>query len=259
MESELEPQDHSAVQPGKIRSFFSRHALALGILGATLLLVIGIVLGAAINLVSTIYATKYLVKSGLLAGAGNAASLQAAPVVPIEVKPGAPVMGDPNAKVTIVEFGDYQCPFCHEFFTALFPQLKREYIDTGKVKFVYQDFAFLGDESKAAGEAAKCAQDQNKFWEYHDYLFNHQDGENKGAFTVPKLKQFARALQLDTGKFSACLDTHAKQAEDQQETDSGIGYGIQATPTLFINGHKYEGVGTISLLKQAIDQATKDN
>ena len=91
---------------------------------------------------------------------------------------GAPRLGDAGAKVTIVEFADFQCPFCGRFQQTVYPQIKSDYIDTGKAAFIYQDFSFLGEESTVAAEAAKCAGDQGKFWEYHDYLFTHQKGEN---------------------------------------------------------------------------------
>src|SRR3990167_3005650 len=89
------------------------------------------------------------------------------------------VLGDQNAPVTIIEYGDYQCPFCGKFFKETEPTLRENYIKTGKVKFVYRDFAFLGQESLWAANAAQCAGEQGKFWEYHDYLYGNQNGENK--------------------------------------------------------------------------------
>jgi len=96
----------------------------------------------------------------------------------------------------IIEYADFQCPFCGKFFKETEETLIKDYVDAGKVRFVYRDFAFLGKESLKAAEAARCAGDQGKFWEYHDYLYNHQNGENQGAFSNLYLKSFAGELKL---------------------------------------------------------------
>ncbi|MEK7647106.1 MAG: thioredoxin domain-containing protein, partial [Patescibacteria group bacterium] len=94
------------------------------------------------------------------------------------------VLGNPEAPVTVVEYSDFQCPFCGRFFHTTLSEFKENYIKTGQAKFIYRDFAFLGQESIDAAAAAKCAGDQGKFWDYHDYLFSHQSGENQGNFSV---------------------------------------------------------------------------
>ena len=106
------------------------------------------------------------------------------------------VTGDQNAPVTIVLYVDFQCPFCGKFFKETEQTALANYIKDGKVKLISRDFAFLGDESLKAAEAARCAADQGKFWEYHDYLFTHQNGENKGNFSNLNLKTYAKALGL---------------------------------------------------------------
>jgi len=106
------------------------------------------------------------------------------------------VLGNQNAPITIVLYVDFQCPFCGKFFKETEQTVLANYIKDGKVKLVSRDFAFLGDESLRAAEAARCAGDQGKFWEYHDYLFTHQNGENKGNFSNLNLKTFAKALGL---------------------------------------------------------------
>lgn len=98
--------------------------------------------------------------------------------------------------VTIIEYADFQCPFCGKFFKEIGETLIKDYVDAGKVRFVYRDFAFLGTESTRAAEAARCAGDQGKYWEYHDYLYNHQNGENQGNFSDLYLKSFAGELKL---------------------------------------------------------------
>ncbi|MDP3785182.1 MAG: thioredoxin domain-containing protein [bacterium] len=107
------------------------------------------------------------------------------------------VLGNPSAKVAVIEYGDFQCPFCGKFFKTTEQQLKETYLKSGKTAFVWRDFAFLGEESFRAAEAARCAGEQGKFWEYHDYLFNNQRGENAGAFSDRSLKSFAATLGLD--------------------------------------------------------------
>ena len=94
-------------------------------------------------------------------------------------------------------YEDFQCPFCGKFDRESEQMVRNTYVADGRVKFVYRDFAFLGPESIKAAEAARCAGDQGKFWEYHDYLFSHQNGENQGGFADPKLKSFAVGLGLN--------------------------------------------------------------
>ena len=106
------------------------------------------------------------------------------------------VTGNPNAPITIILYVDFQCPFCGKFFAETEQTALANYVKDGKVKLVSRDFAFLGDESLKAAEAARCAGDQGKFWEYHDYLFTHQNGENKGNFSNLNLKTFAKTLGL---------------------------------------------------------------
>lgn len=186
--------------------------------------------------------------------------IQAEQLGPVDIKISeqTPFLGNKDAKVTIVEFADYQCPFCEIFFKESFPKLKSEYIDSGKVKFYYQDFAFLGDESKFAAEAAKCSGQQGKYWEYHDYLYQNQNGENEGAFSLVNLKKFAKALSLDEQKFNTCVDSRIFKPDVESETNAGQSYGVNATPTIFINGIKYEGAQDFTRYKEAIDKALNE-
>lgn len=147
-----------------------------------------------------------------------------------------PVLGRSDAPVTIIEFADFQCPFCKQFQDAVFPKIKSSYIDSGKVKFVFKNLAFLGQESLDAAESSKCAQDQGKFWEYHDLLYASQKAENSGDFSTAALKKFAGSVGLDQAKFDQCLDTHAHQADVAADADAAQGYGINSTPTILVNG-----------------------
>lgn len=162
--------------------------------------------------------------------------------------------GDPNAPVTMIEFGDFQCPFCGRFFAQTEPQIDEAYIQSGKVRFGYFNFAFLGQESNWAAEAAECASDQNKFWEYHDTLYSSQSGENQGAFNKDNLKKFAENLGLEMSAFNKCLDSgkYAQLVLDDSNTSSSI--GVRSTPTFFINSLTLVGAQPLSAFTQLIDK-----
>ena len=143
-------------------------------------------------------------------------------------------LGDAKAKVTMIEYADFQCPFCGKFFTETTEPIIEKYVKTGKVQFVYRDFAFLGPESFKSAEAAWCAGDQGKYWEFHNYLFTHQDGENKGAFADKNLKSFAKELGLDSTAFDTCLDS-GKYTQTIQDSTAAAGVaGVKGTPKSFI-------------------------
>lgn len=117
----------------------------------------------------------------------------------------------------------------------------------------YVHFAFLGPESKWAGEASECAADQNAFWEYHDFLFNNQNGENKGAFNKDNLKAFAVQLALDPQTFNECLDSGKYTEIVQQETAWAQSLGVQSTPTFVLNGQGIVGAQPFEVFQQAIE------
>lgn len=173
----------------------------------------------------------------------------------VQLPANAPRLGNPNAKVTIVEFADFQCPYCGKFQQEVYPFIKQEYVDTGKASFVYLDFTFLGDESKFAAQAAKCAGEQGKFWEYHDKLLESQNGENQGAFTVSKLKGFARSIVPNTFVFNQCLDSKKYSQAVADETALGRAAGIAATPTVLVNGKLVVGALPYAAFKQEIEAA----
>lgn len=163
------------------------------------------------------------------------------------------VLGDANAPVAVVEYGDFQCPFCGKFFKDTEPVLREKYIKTGKIKFIWRDFAFLGPESVAAANAARCAGEQGKFWEYHDYLFSNQRGENQGAFNKDNLKGFAKVIGLNNGNFNACLDSGKYNDEISKETKAGGEAGVQGTPAVFVSGKIYVGALPTATFTQIID------
>lgn len=168
-----------------------------------------------------------------------------------------PSLGSPGAPVTLVEFSDFQCPYCERFFQETEPRIIEQYVKTGKVRFIYRDFAFLGQESQDAGQAAECANAQGKFWQYHDYLFQHQNGENQGAFTPDNLKQFARILGLDGSPFDSCLDNGTYASEVSQDVADGRRFDVSGTPTVFINGEKIVGALPFETYQASIEKVLK--
>lgn len=163
--------------------------------------------------------------------------------------------GDENAPVVVVEYGDFQCPACQQFFQATVVQLKTEYVQTGKVRFVFRQFAFLGDESQWAAESSECANEQGRFWDYYDKLYQEQNGENVGIFSKDNLKQFAVDLELDTTGFNQCLDSGRYTETVKQETLEGQQAGVRGTPSVFVNGQYIENGGSFQVLKAAVEAA----
>lgn len=168
-------------------------------------------------------------------------------------------MGAANAPVRVIEYGDFQCPYCLKFWNETEAQLIKEYVDTGKVYFEYRTYAVVGAESFSAAEGAYCAGDQNKFWEYHDTLFANWTGENVGNFTQDKLIRYAEALNLNMEEFTFCLSAGKHKATVEQDMKNAKTDGVNATPTFFINGTKMEGAHPFSTLKHFIDQALGEN
>mgnify|MGYP006285337169 CR=1 FL=1 len=159
------------------------------------------------------------------------------------------VKGDPNAPVTIVEFSDYECPFCARFYSETFSKIEENYINTGKVKFVYRDFplSFHANAQKAA-EAAECAGDQGKYYEMHDLLF--EKGVSGG---VDAFKSYAIEIGLDSSEFDSCLDSGKFESEVQKDFEDGRALGVQGTPAFIINGQAISGAQPYEVFKQIID------
>ncbi|MDP2948310.1 MAG: DsbA family protein [Chloroflexota bacterium] len=179
-------------------------------------------------------------------------------VVPTPRGPETPsqgsILGSANAPLTIVEYSDFQCPFCGELAQEIMPQLEKDYLATGKAKLVFKYVRFLGDESQWAAEAADCAGEQGKFWDYHDMLFANQRGENKGAFSKDNLKRFAAALNLDTTAFNACLDEGRYTGKVAENNNEARTRGINSTPTVFVGQTSIVGLKSYEAFKTAIEE-----
>jgi protein-disulfide isomerase len=177
----------------------------------------------------------------------------------------SPFLGPSNAKVTVIEFSDYQCPYCgaaagtqatliaqfknqDPTWTASEPELVN-LAKAGKIKLVFRNFPLtsIHQNAEKAAEASLCANDQGKFWQYHDLLFKNQD-----QLTVTNLKAFATELSLDTAKFNTCLDSGNKAAVVQQDIKDATAAGVSGTPTFFVNGQTVEGAQPFSAFKSAL-------
>lgn len=166
-------------------------------------------------------------------------------------------VGAPDAPVVVVEYADFQCPYCKQFADGPERQLQQTYVDSGQVRFVFRQMAFIGDESLWAAEASECANEQGRFWDYHDKLFAEQGAENSGVFNPDNLKRFAAELDLDTQQFNQCLDSGKYRSKVQQEVAEGQRLGVRSTPTLFVNGQLVKNGSDYQVLQAAIEAALK--
>ncbi|HXV26863.1 MAG TPA: DsbA family protein [Candidatus Paceibacterota bacterium] len=167
-----------------------------------------------------------------------------------------PVIGNPDAPVTIVEFSDFQCPFCRSFFNDTYSLIKSEYIDTGKAKLVYRDFPLqFHDAARPSALAAECANEQGRFWEYHDKMFLEQAKQGNGTVTYgnAELKRWAAEIGLNTGQFNQCLDSEKYGDEVDADFEAGQAAGVSGTPSFFVNGKLLVGAQPFSAFQQAID------
>jgi protein-disulfide isomerase len=186
-----------------------------------------------------------LLASGVLGSKGGSTANLLTPIrsTPPELvdTTNARALGPATAPVTIEVWSDFQCPACGFFAKSVEPDLIEEFVRPGTVHLVYRDYAFIdgGDlngESHQAAAAARCAGDQGKFWQYHDYLFENQKNENQGAFRREVLDQIAQAIGLDMTAYQACMSTDTPEQAVVAETDQGRALGLTQTPTLTVNG-----------------------
>ena len=174
------------------------------------------------------------------------------------------VLGNANAPVTIVEYSDYQCPYCGNFFTETQPLIVQNYVNVGKVKMIFRNFPFLGAESIAAAEAAECAADQNQGVAYHDALLKAKHAEevgggseNDGSLNRTFFLKLAQGLNLNMPVFTSCIDSNKYASQINQEKATGAAAGVNSTPTFFINGQQVLGALPYSQFETGIDSLLK--
>ena len=154
----------------------------------------------------------------------------------------SPILGNPNAPLTLVEFGDYQCTFCKKFFHETEESILINYVETGKVKMLFKDYIVVNDDSLNAASAAHCANDQQMFWQYHSTLYENWDGEGTGWASFEHLHQFAATLGLDMNEFSECMSESKWKELVNSSHGDGRALGVDATPTFFIINQNNEAV-----------------
>lgn len=164
-------------------------------------------------------------------------------------------IGDPDAPITIVEYSDFQCPFCSRHYQQTYPQIVEQYVDAGIVRYVFKDFPLnnIHPQAAKAAEAARCAGDQGAFLAMHDMIFERQD-DWSGKDPIAHFNDYAQELGLDSDAFEGCLSNgdHALSVED--DLQEGIELGVTGTPAFFINGHPVSGAQPFELFEQAIEQ-----
>jgi protein-disulfide isomerase len=172
---------------------------------------------------------------------------------------GSPILGDPAAPITIVEFGDYQCSSCYNWFHKEKPAIYENYIATGKANLVFVDLAVLGRDSPIAAQASYCAEDQGMYWEYHNLLYNSQESQiDNGWANSERLKAFAFSLGLEMDLFESCLDSGKYAKRVQYNVSEAKKHGARATPTFIIVGpdnqqEQFQGGQPYSTFKKIMD------
>ncbi|ABX13566.1 DsbA family protein [Nitrosopumilus maritimus] len=205
-------------------------------------LIASIVLVIAIAL----YFTEIQAKNNSDLGETNSLDAKILPETEIS-KDDDPLLGNPDAPISIIEFSDYQCPFCARFYTQTLPTLESEYIEKGKVNFIYRDFPIQNHpNARPAALASECADEQEQFWEYHDILFKKQDmWKRLDLDTVTStFKEYAEELNLNQEMFDSCLDSEKYSDEVDSDFADGRSYKISGTPTFFI-GNEETGYSSV--------------
>jgi len=149
---------------------------------------------------------------------------------------GSPILGDIDAKVTLVEFGDYQCHFCNVFFHSTEHKILQQYVETGKVKIIFKDYNIIGPDSVNASHGAHCASEQGLFWEYHDILFSNWAGENNGWASSENLLRFAQEINLDIEQWSECMINGGNSKMLSASNDDARALELTGTPAFFVIG-----------------------
>lgn len=153
-----------------------------------------------------------------------------------------PVQGEANAPVTVVEFSDFQCPYCSRFVKMIMPSIYENYVKTGKVKFVFRDFPLDGHPNALpAALATECANEQGKFWEMHDMIFNQQTEWSPSEKVADMFAKYAKELGLDTKQFGECYKSQKFASEIKKDLLDAVSVGVNGTPSFFINGKEISG------------------
>src|SRR5690606_8026753 len=160
-----------------------------------------------------------------------------------------------DAPVVLVEFTDYQCPFCSRHFLETYPQIKADYVDSGKVRYVFLDFPLtsIHPQAQQAAEAALCAGDQGAYVEMHDMLFARQGEWNGRSDAADLFTNYATDLGLDAAGFAECLDSRTHESAVLADLEQGIRLGVDGTPAFFLNGNFLSGAQPYEVFRDTIE------
>lgn len=168
-------------------------------------------------------------------------------------------IGSPDAKVEIMEFADFECPACGNYFTITEPDVRKNLVATGIIKYTFYDYPLVNSHRNTipAAMSAACADDQGKFWEMHDALFSGQIEWNGEATTNPRgvIADYAKKIGLDMPKWNACMDATTHSERIRANYSLGLMKQVGSTPTFFVNGNKMAGAANYDELKAAVDAA----
>lgn len=220
-------------------------------------LIPGAIIVAGVLIAGAVIYTNTPQSGSIVAGNGKSAAVvgttfeNTSGTMVVDFSDDDPSLGNPEATVTIVEFGDFQCPFCARLFHETLPQIKEQYVKTGKVRFVYRDFPLSSIHAMAqkAAEAAECADEQEKFWPYHDILYQRQQ-----SLSIANLKTWASEIGLNSAQFDACLDSGKYTDEVQKDLSAGQLAGVTGTPATFVNGRLISGAVPFETFKAVIEE-----
>ncbi len=172
----------------------------------------------------------------------------------LSIKNSDHILGNPNAKISVIEYSDFECPFCSKLFFEIIPKIRENFIKSGKINFVYRHFPLrsIHKNAQKAAEASECAGEQGKFWEYHDIIF-----ENQNLLSLDKLKSWAIELNLNTEQFNSCLDSEKYSSRIDSDYNDGLTLGISGTPATFINGKLISGALPYEEFEKVINETLK--
>ena len=175
------------------------------------------------------------------------------------VSNGSPTLGNENAPITLVEFGDYQCHYCNVFFESIEEDIIKNYVETGKVKMIFKDYNIIGQDSVNASHGAHCANEQGLFWEYHDILYSNWTGENNGWASSNNLKIFAEEINVDMNKWTQCMNEKPHSKTIMESNNDARSLELTGTPAFFVinsNGEvtKLFGAQPFEVFKKTFDE-----
>ncbi len=227
-----------------------------------------ILVGSVLISATIFYSLKTMERAGLVLASKTQGAVSPTPAptptpaqpaseYSVAIRADAPTIGSKDAKVTMVEFSDFQCPFCKKFYDQTFSQIKKDYIDTGKVKFVYMHYPLdFHINAQKSGEAAECANRQGKFWEYHDLLFKNSQSDGSGLDLI-SLNKYAVEIGLNMARFNQCLNNGETAEIVKADMEAGKKAGVTGTPGFNINKKLVSGAQPFASFQKILDEALK--